>query len=90
VEKTTLEYEFDSKVMKYKGYLLVLSRSMVTTFGLIRSIHFPVSTLTLRSVALALVMVLDLISSLVRVPSVMVWFLNSPSNLLTLEDYENV
>jgi hypothetical protein len=29
VEKTTLEYEFDSKVVKYKGYLLVLSRSNV-------------------------------------------------------------
>ena len=29
VEKTTIEYEFDSKVVKYKGYLLVLSRSNV-------------------------------------------------------------
>jgi len=29
VEKTTLEYVFDSKVVKYKGYLLVLSRSNV-------------------------------------------------------------
>ena len=27
VEKTTLEYSFDSQVVKYTGYLLVLSRS---------------------------------------------------------------
>ena len=29
VEKSTLEFSFNSKIVKYKGYLLVLSRSNV-------------------------------------------------------------